>query len=236
MKVALAFLVAVLGSTALVMYGVSWRHEPAAPAAASPGAPAEPEPASGSAQQPDDLASLFSEAVFGGEPEADEPTAPPASDLAQAAPTEVWYQYTDERGSVRFAQSLAEVPPHWRKRAGRVEMSVPIQTVSTPTRTRRPRAPRPASPEDQVWGGPRYTSEVIIYTTSWCSYCKKALEHLDERGVDYVEKDIEEDTDAEREYLDKSGGRRGVPLIDVGGQIMQGYSRQRLDQMLEKIS
>ncbi len=121
-----------------------------------------------------------------------------------------------------------------RSRAGRIEMSSPIQTVSIPSR----RSPRPRTPAGadagQVWGGSR-GGEVILYGTTWCGACRKASAHLDERGVDYVSKDIEDDPEAHEEYLEKSGGRRGVPLIDVGGEIMPGYSSQRLDQLLEKM-
>ena len=116
-------------------------------------------------------------------------------------------------------------------------MSVPIQLTAVPSPRRTRRAPSSRGPQDpgQVWGGEAGPSgPVIIYTTRWCGYCKKAMAHLDERGVDYVNKDIEDDSDAEAEYLEKSGGRRGVPLIDVGGQIMQGYSPGNLDRLLDR--
>jgi glutaredoxin-like YruB-family protein len=223
MRVALAFLVVVLLGAAGLMYTIAWRMpddlgDTERTAAGQPAPAAESEPSL--------LAAL---------------TETKSTAAATAAPEpapEVWYQYTDERGSVRFASSLDEVPPAHRARAGRMEMSTPIQTLGTPAKAARPtrRARRRAAVDDQVWGGPRYTDEVVIYTTSWCGYCRKAMAHLDAKGIDYENKDIEADSDAEAEYLEKSGGRRGVPLIDVGGQIMQGYSRERLDQMLANLS
>lgn len=220
MRIALAFLVLVVGGLGALMYGAVWSQVPDSAAGAQTVAVAEAAPVwDAPASRPQ--------------------TAPPPAAVEKTPPADIWYQYTDERGSVRFANSLAEVPAQWRDRAGRVEMSTrkPVQVASVAKVTPRTRrsSPRVADPDDQVWGGARPTDEVVIYTTSWCGYCRKAISHLEDRGVDYVNKNIEDDADAEEEYLEKSGGRRGVPLIDVGGQIMQGYSKAALDRMLDAI-
>ncbi len=75
---------------------------------------------------------------------------------------------------------------------------------------------------------------VIIYTTSWCGYCAAAIEMLDELDIPFVDKDIERDAIARSEYRKKSGGRKGVPLIDVDGQILRGFSRGRLTMALAR--
>jgi glutaredoxin len=222
MRSALAFLAVVLVCATGAMYLIAWRGgDLAEQATASPPPASAPgiERTSGPSAEPAAVAE-----------------ARPAAEPAAETPGEVWYQYTDATGSVHFASSLEEIPRQWRARAGRIEMSSPrVQRAPSQPRPARRRARGYVDTEDQVWGGGQPTGEVIIYTTSWCGYCRKAIAHLEERGVDYVNKDIEDDADAEREYLEKSGGRRGVPLIDVGGQIMQGYSRSRLDQMLDAI-
>ena len=46
--------------------------------------------------------------------------------------------------------------------------------------------------------------------------------------------DVENDRGAEKEYLEKGNGRRGVPLIDVGGKILRGYSPRSLDDALDR--
>jgi len=223
MRGALIFTAIVLACAAGSLYSVAWRHGDGLISADSP--------AGDRLSAPD--------ALREGEPlaidRAPESEQEPAARAAVDATEESWYQYVDARGSIRFAQSLGEVPTELRTRAMRMEMSVPIQKASTPSPTRaRARAHRAAPPDpDQVWGGSG--GEVIIYTATWCSACHRAMAHLDEAGVDYVNKDIEDDPGAEEEYLDKSGGRRGIPLIDVGGQIMQGYSRRGLDRLLAKL-
>ena len=145
--------------------------------------------------------------------------------------SETWYQWTDERGSVRFAQSLDEVPPRWRDKVGRVEMT-PIQR--TPTQHARVTKKRKRAIPSAVQPNPHANSdEVIIYTTAWCGVCRRATRYFDDRGVDYIEKDIEDDPDAEEEFLAKSGGSRGVPLIDVYGTIVRGFSAPHLDKILQ---
>ncbi len=73
-------------------------------------------------------------AVEGGE---DENVAEPTGAGAPAATKSTFYQWTDERGSVRFARSLDEVPPAWRERAGQVEVDAAAFTKSNPARAQR---------------------------------------------------------------------------------------------------
>lgn len=81
---------------------------------------------------------------------------------------------------------------------------------------------------------------VIIYGASWCKPCHQAADYLKSRGVPYVLKDIEESPEAAREMrdkLNKVGEPSGsIPVIDVRGQILIGFSRGALDQALAKAS
>lgn len=69
---------------------------------------------------------------------------------------------------------------------------------------------------------PSSDKRVIMYSTSWCTYCKKARSYFERNRVRYVEYDIEESPRA-REEFDRFGGR-GVPLIVVGRTRMSGFS------------
>ncbi|MCA9602372.1 MAG: glutaredoxin family protein, partial [Myxococcales bacterium] len=79
---------------------------------------------------------------------------------------------------------------------------------------------------------------VIMYRTSWCGVCKKADKYFRERGVEVVEKDVERDPAAAREMSAKvsaHGLKPGaVPVIDIDGEVMQGFSRPRLDAILTR--
>ena len=73
-------------------------------------------------------------------------------------------------------------------------------------------------------------AEVKMYATSWCPYCAKARAYFARRGIAYVEVDIEKSREGRAEY-DRLGAR-GIPVILVGQQRMNGFSEARLSQIL----
>jgi mycoredoxin len=58
--------------------------------------------------------------------------------------------------------------------------------------------------------------EITMYCTSWCVDCRRAKKFLNDRGVSFVEINIDEDVDAEDLVLVVNEGRRKVPTIKVG--------------------
>ncbi len=64
---------------------------------------------------------------------------------------------------------------------------------------------------------------VVLYSTSWCGFCRKTRQLLGQLKVDFVEKDIEKSAEARREHAAKAGGRGGVPVLDFDGTIVRGY-------------
>jgi glutaredoxin len=75
-------------------------------------------------------------------------------------------------------------------------------------------------------------AEVKMYATSWCPYCAKARAYFARRNIAYVEVDIERSREGRAEY-DRLGAR-GVPVILVGTQRMNGFSEARLSQILSE--
>jgi glutaredoxin len=77
---------------------------------------------------------------------------------------------------------------------------------------------------------------IIVYKTSWCGVCKQLEAYLDRKGVEYVAKDIEKDRDAAAELAAKAKKANvptgSVPMIDVGGELLRGFDRARLEQLL----
>jgi glutaredoxin len=70
--------------------------------------------------------------------------------------------------------------------------------------------------------------KVVLYTTSWCGYCKRALAHVRSNAIAYVEKDIESNAANKAEYT-KLGGKGGVPFIVMGTQTLVGFSPEQFD-------
>jgi len=74
---------------------------------------------------------------------------------------------------------------------------------------------------------------VKVYSTPTCPYCKMVKGYLDEKGVSYEHADVSSDTD-KRDEMFKISGQRGVPVIDVDGQIVVGFDKERLEELLGK--
>ena len=73
-----------------------------------------------------------------------------------------------------------------------------------------------------------------MYMTSWCPYCSKARSYLRSLGVNLIEHDIEKDKSSREEMLTKSGGSRGVPVIDIEGIIIRGFNADAFKAAIEE--
>lgn len=74
-----------------------------------------------------------------------------------------------------------------------------------------------------------YTDQPVIYTTSWCGYCKKAKSYMSTKGISYKEYDIE--TDSGMASYAQAGGSGGVPLLVFRGQSVRGFSMEAYDTL-----
>jgi len=72
-------------------------------------------------------------------------------------------------------------------------------------------------------------NRVVMYGTSWCTYCKAAKAYFRKKRIRFVEYDIEASATARRRY-DKLGGR-GVPLIVVGDRQMTGFTPESFERL-----
>ena len=73
------------------------------------------------------------------------------------------------------------------------------------------------------------STSVVMYSTSWCGYCKQAAQHFKKNKIPYTEYDIEKDAKAAKEYKKMKG--RGVPIILIGSQRMNGFSATSFDRI-----
>ncbi len=74
-------------------------------------------------------------------------------------------------------------------------------------------------------------ANVTIYSTPTCVYCKMAKEFFKENKVDYKEFNVATDANAREEMVKKSG-QLGVPVVDVDGQIIVGFNKEKLSELL----
>lgn len=74
--------------------------------------------------------------------------------------------------------------------------------------------------------------KVTVYTTTVCPWCHKAKEFLKENNIPFEEKNVGEDAEARNDMIEKSG-QLGVPVIDIDGEIIVGFNRDRIAELLE---
>ena len=67
------------------------------------------------------------------------------------------------------------------------------------------------------------TSEVVMYSTTWCGYCQRARGLLQRKGVEVREIKVDEDPSQREVMVQMSGGRRTVPQIFIGSRHVGGY-------------
>lgn len=72
---------------------------------------------------------------------------------------------------------------------------------------------------------------IVIYTTPTCGYCHQAKRFLNEHGVKFTEHDVSRDRAAAEEMV-RVSGQMGVPVIVVDGEVIVGFNRPRLEQLL----
>jgi glutaredoxin 3 len=88
------------------------------------------------------------------------------------------------------------------------------------------RAPKQVSPV-KAGRQPSSEPEVVIYTTSWCPYCRRAKALLEKKGVDYFEIDLGKGPERRREMIARAGGRASVPQIFIRGRGIGGSDELR---------
>lgn len=74
---------------------------------------------------------------------------------------------------------------------------------------------------------------VVVYSTPTCPYCHQVKEYLKNKGVEFVEYNVATDMEARNAMVQKSG-QLGVPVIDVDGNIIVGFNRAKLEELLAK--
>ena len=57
------------------------------------------------------------------------------------------------------------------------------------------------------------TEPVVMYTTSWCGYCRRLKSQLAREGIEVTEVVIERDPDSAEYVMSVNGGSQTVPTV-----------------------
>lgn len=120
------------------------------------------------------------------------------------------YKWVDDQGKIHFSDKEP-------KSSSASKLELKINTYSSPTYS-----------ESSSREG---NKKVVMYSTEWCGYCKKARLYFKNNNINYKEYDIERSAKANKEH--KRLGATGVPLILVGKKKMNGFSETGFNRIYE---
>lgn len=73
---------------------------------------------------------------------------------------------------------------------------------------------------------------ITIYSTPTCVYCKSLKEYFTEKNITFQEVDVAEN-EKELEKMVAISGQMGVPVVDLDGEVVIGFDRARIDEILK---
>jgi len=90
--------------------------------------------------------------------------------------------------------------------------------------------------DDTVFRAERKNEEkpakrVTVYSTPTCSWCNTLKTYLKLHNVLYTDVDVSRDQKA-ADALVKRSGQMGVPQTDINGEIIVGFNKDRINQLL----
>lgn len=73
--------------------------------------------------------------------------------------------------------------------------------------------------------------KVTVYSTPTCPFCMKTKQYLQDNGIEFDNIDVSQDQAKVQEMVEKSG-QMGVPVIDIEGEIVVGFDRDKIASAL----
>ncbi len=73
--------------------------------------------------------------------------------------------------------------------------------------------------------------KVKIYSTPTCPFCIRTKQFLKENNIDFEDIDVSSDQARAQEMIQKSG-QMGVPVLDIEGEIIIGFDKDKIIKAL----
>ncbi len=73
--------------------------------------------------------------------------------------------------------------------------------------------------------------KVRVYSTSMCPYCLTLKQFLKEYNIEFEDIDVSKDKSALDEMVKKSD-QMGVPVVDIDGQVVVGFDKEKICGLL----
>lgn len=132
------------------------------------------------------------------------------------------YKWVDQNGVTHYS----DTPPGSGQKVKTIKTPTYPKTQQEPAQVKpqiyprkylkKPNLPNNNKPEKN------YARNVEIFTTSWCKYCKSAINFLRANNIKFKQYDIEKDPEAAR-LMFALGGTGGVPFAIINGRKIPGF-------------
>jgi len=73
--------------------------------------------------------------------------------------------------------------------------------------------------------------KVTVYSTPTCPWCTRVKQFLEDNNIIFQNIDVSLDQQAAQEMVEKTG-QMGVPVIDIDGQIIVGFDKEKIKTAL----
>lgn len=74
-------------------------------------------------------------------------------------------------------------------------------------------------------------STVTIYSTPTCHFCHMAKDFFKEKNIEFTDYNVAEDQEKRQEMLKKSG-QMGVPVIVIDNDLIVGFNKPKIVELL----
>jgi glutaredoxin-like YruB-family protein len=140
-----------------------------------------------------------------------------------------YYKWEDEKGEIHVTDYP---PPAQTAKNTKVHQFEPEPVKESPSVNQENQK---SSKQPSSAGESRINtrSEVILYSTSWCPYCKKARNYFNSLNISYTDYDIDKDKDA-AERLKQRQGNTSIPFVIINGTEISGFSPGEYERALQK--
>lgn len=73
---------------------------------------------------------------------------------------------------------------------------------------------------------------ITIYSTPSCHFCHMAKDYFNEHNIAYTEYDVAADQEKRKEMMETSG-QMGVPVIKIDTDVIVGFNKPLINQLLD---
>ena len=73
---------------------------------------------------------------------------------------------------------------------------------------------------------------IKLYSTKFCPYCVSLRLFLEQNNINFKEVDVAEDQTAQEEMI-KQTNQMSVPVLEIDGEFIVGFDRERICKILK---